>query len=69
MAAAKVTVSLDANLALEVMVLSGTTNPQDAVEVVLRDYLQRGQRTEARTGDPDDGRRSDDVVPYQPPQG
>lgn len=69
MAAAKVTVSLDANLALEVMVLSGIRNPQDAVEVILRDYLERGQRTEARTGNPDDGRRSADVAPYQPPQG
>lgn len=69
MAAAKVSVSLDAHLVIEVMVLSGTRNPQDAVEVVLRDYLERSQRTEARTGDPDDGRDLGDVVPYQPPQG
>ena len=48
---AKVTVSLDADLAIEVMLLAGASNPQDAVELVVRDYLARGRRTEARTGD------------------
>ncbi|MEV4443367.1 hypothetical protein AB0K09_31100 [Streptomyces sp. NPDC049577] len=48
---AKVNVSLDADLAIEVMLLSGTTNPQDAVELIVRDYLARGRRTEARTGE------------------
>ncbi|MFI8461531.1 hypothetical protein ACIRST_35925 [Kitasatospora sp. NPDC101447] len=54
---AQVTVTLDANLAIDAMMLSGTKNPQDAVELVLRDYLARGRRTEARTGDPADGNR------------
>ncbi len=62
---AKVTISLDANLAIDVMLLSGTKNPQDAVELIVRDYLERGHRTEARTADPDDGRRVRDL---QPPQ-
>ncbi|HSA48526.1 MAG TPA: hypothetical protein VLH10_00225 [Yinghuangia sp.] len=47
---AKVTISLDANLAIDVMMLSGTSSPQDAVELIVRDYLARGQRTEAHTG-------------------
>lgn len=34
---AKVNVSLDAELVVEAMVLSGVGNPQDAVEVVLRE--------------------------------
>ena len=46
---AKVAISLDAELVVEVMVLSGTNNPQDAVELVVRDYIARGHRTEART--------------------
>ncbi|MFJ7159646.1 hypothetical protein ACIQUQ_32500 [Streptomyces sp. NPDC101118] len=55
---AKVTVSLDADLAIELMLLSGTTNPQDAVELVARDYLARAHRTEARTGDAADAHRT-----------
>ncbi|MGW1196043.1 hypothetical protein ACWD4B_09320 [Streptomyces sp. NPDC002536] len=47
---AKVTISLDSDLAIEVILLSGTRNPQDAVELIVRDYLARGRRTEARTG-------------------
>ncbi|WP_030807824.1 hypothetical protein [Streptomyces sp. NRRL F-2799] len=47
---AKVTISLDADLAIEVMLLAGTRSPQDAVELIVRDYLERGRRTEARTG-------------------
>ncbi len=46
----KVSVSLDASLVVEVMVLSGVRNAQDAVELVVRDYIARGQRTEAVTG-------------------
>ncbi|MEU2183138.1 type II toxin-antitoxin system VapB family antitoxin [Streptomyces thermolilacinus] len=45
---AKVNIALDAELVVEVMVLSGVGNPQDAVELVVRDYIQRGHRTEAR---------------------
>ncbi|MFJ9695336.1 hypothetical protein [Kitasatospora sp. NPDC101183] len=54
---AQVTVTLDANLAIDVMMLSGTRNPQDAVELVLRDYLARGRRTGTRTGEAADGDR------------
>ncbi|MBO1417296.1 hypothetical protein [Streptomyces sp. FH025] len=54
---AQVTVTLDANLAIDAMLLSGTKNPQDAVELVLRDYLARGRRTETRTGDASDDHR------------
>ena len=51
MAKATVTVNLDAELVVEVMVLSGVRNAQDAIEVVVRDYVERGHRTEAVTGD------------------
>ncbi|MYV39111.1 hypothetical protein GT030_09550 [Streptomyces sp. SID1328] len=47
---AKVTISLEADLAIEVMLLAGAKSPQDAVELIVRDYLERGHRTEARTG-------------------
>ncbi|MFG3051541.1 hypothetical protein ACGFZP_11430 [Kitasatospora sp. NPDC048239] len=60
---AQVTVTLDANLAIDAMMLSGTRNPQDAVELVLRDYLARGRRTDSLTGDSEDGRR---VTPERP---
>ncbi|MEU2022198.1 DUF2191 domain-containing protein [Streptomyces sp. NPDC016469] len=45
---AKVAVGIDAELVVEVMVLAGVGNPQDAVELVVRDYIARGHRTEAR---------------------
>ena len=51
MARASVTVNLDAELVVEVMVLSGIRNAQDAIEVVVRDYVEKGHRTEAVTGD------------------
>ncbi|MER8031598.1 hypothetical protein ABTZ78_21835 [Streptomyces bauhiniae] len=54
---AKVTVSLDADLAIEVMLLAGAKSPQDAVELIVRDYLERGRRTEARTGNAADQER------------
>ncbi|MFE3326596.1 hypothetical protein [Streptomyces sp. NPDC059176] len=47
---AKVTISLDSDLAIDAMLLAGTRSPQDAVELIVRDYLARGHRTEARTG-------------------
>jgi Arc/MetJ family transcription regulator len=53
----KVTVSLDADLAIDVMMLSGAGSPQDAVELIVRDYLARSRRTEARTGEADDSGR------------
>lgn len=62
---AKVTVSLDAALVVEVMVLAGVGNPQDAVELVVRDYIQRGHRTEARAEARDDALREVDVKPRE----
>jgi Arc/MetJ family transcription regulator len=53
---ATVKVSLPADLVLDVMVLSDIRSAQDAVEAVLRDYLQRGRRTEAVTGNAAEGR-------------
>ncbi|MFF0300849.1 type II toxin-antitoxin system VapB family antitoxin [Streptomyces sp. NPDC004562] len=60
---AKVTVSLDAELVVEAMVLAGVGSPQDAVELVLRDYVQRGHRTEALVAERDDALRDVDVRP------
>ncbi|MFF9813486.1 type II toxin-antitoxin system VapB family antitoxin [Streptomyces sp. NPDC014006] len=60
---AKVTVSLDAELVVEVMVLAGVGSPQDAVELVVRDYVERGHRTEARTATRDEALREVDVKP------
>jgi hypothetical protein len=36
------------------MLLAGTRSPQDAVELIVRDYLAKGRRTEARTADASD---------------
>ncbi|MEU1177008.1 DUF2191 domain-containing protein [Streptomyces sp. NPDC005820] len=63
---AKVTVSLDAQLVVEVMVLSGVGNPQDAVELVVRDYIERGHRTEARVAARDEALREVDTTPQNP---
>ncbi len=65
-AVAKVNVSLDAELVVEVMVLSGVGSPQDAVEVVVRDYIARGHRTEARTELKDQTLREIDAKPQEP---
>jgi Arc/MetJ family transcription regulator len=62
---AKVTVSLDAELVVEAMVLAGVGNPQDAVELVLRDYIERGHRTEARTVTRDEALREVDIKPRE----
>ncbi|TXR95203.1 DUF2191 domain-containing protein [Streptomyces sp. col6] len=56
---AKVAVSLDAELVVEVMVLAGVGNPQDAVELVVRDYIARGHRTEARVAAREESARDD----------
>jgi Arc/MetJ family transcription regulator len=64
--AAAVRVSLPADLVLDVMVLTGTRSAQDAVEVVLRDYLQRRQRTEAVTGEAGEARRLLEERPRDP---
>ncbi|MFG3007915.1 type II toxin-antitoxin system VapB family antitoxin [Streptomyces calvus] len=63
---AKVNVSLDAELVVEVMVLAGVGSPQDAVEAVVRDYIARGHRTEARTELRDQGLREVDAKPQEP---
>ncbi|KDN86463.1 hypothetical protein [Kitasatospora cheerisanensis] len=54
---AKVTITLEADLALEVMMRLGVSSPQDAVELVVRDFLATGRRTEARTGGSREGER------------
>ncbi|MGX1273217.1 type II toxin-antitoxin system VapB family antitoxin [Streptomyces phaeoluteigriseus] len=58
---AKVNLSLDADLVVEVMVLTGVGSPQDAVELVVRDYIERGHRTEARTATRDEALRTVDI--------
>ncbi|MFI5565791.1 type II toxin-antitoxin system VapB family antitoxin [Streptomyces sp. NPDC051740] len=63
---AKVNISLDAELVVEVMVLAGVGSPQDAIEVVVRDYIARGHRTEARTEPRDQGLREVDAKPQEP---
>ncbi|WP_406466674.1 type II toxin-antitoxin system VapB family antitoxin [Streptomyces hirsutus] len=63
---AKVTVTLDAELVVEVMVLAGVGSPQDAVEVVVRDYIARGHRTEERTELTDRNLRETDAEPQEP---
>ncbi|MFH9549918.1 DUF2191 domain-containing protein [Streptomyces sp. NPDC017435] len=60
---AKVAVSLDAELVVEVMVLTGVGSPQDAVKLVVRDYIERGHRTEARTAVRDEVLREVDAAP------
>ncbi|MGV9276703.1 type II toxin-antitoxin system VapB family antitoxin [Streptomyces griseosporeus] len=62
---AKVTVSLDADLVVEVMVLAGVGSPQDAVELVVRDYIARGHRTEARTAAREEELRTVELKPRE----
>ncbi|MEV5311975.1 type II toxin-antitoxin system VapB family antitoxin [Streptomyces sp. NPDC052610] len=62
---AQVTVSLDAELVVEAMVLAGVGSPQDVVELVLRDYIERGHRTEARTVTRDEALREVDIKPRE----
>ncbi|MFC9266431.1 type II toxin-antitoxin system VapB family antitoxin [Streptomyces zhihengii] len=63
---AKVNISLDAELVVEVMVLAGVASPQDAIEVVVRDYIARGHRTEARVELTDRKLRDIEVKPQEP---
>ncbi|WP_097936171.1 MULTISPECIES: DUF2191 domain-containing protein [unclassified Streptomyces] len=60
---AKVTVGPDAELVVEVMVLAGVGNPQDAVELVVRDYIARGHRTEALVADREGAVRDTETKP------
>ncbi|MCD7443503.1 type II toxin-antitoxin system VapB family antitoxin [Streptomyces lincolnensis] len=62
---AKVSISLDAELVVEVMVLAGVGSPQDAVELVVRDYIARGHRTEARTELKDQKLREVEIKPQE----
>ncbi|MEU3280556.1 DUF2191 domain-containing protein [Streptomyces antibioticus] len=45
------------------MVLSGAGSPQDAVELVVRDYIERGHRTESRTAVRDEALRETEAEP------
>ncbi|MFC1412604.1 DUF2191 domain-containing protein [Streptacidiphilus sp. N1-12] len=63
---AKVNISLDAALVVEVMVLSGVNNPQDAVELLVHDYIARGHRTDARTGSADQQLKDIESRPQRP---
>ncbi|MFD9093563.1 type II toxin-antitoxin system VapB family antitoxin [Streptomyces collinus] len=63
---AKVTVSLDAQLVVEVMVLAGVSSPRDAVELVVRDYIARGHRTEARAAAREEAPRETQEWPRDP---
>ncbi|MGW1339236.1 type II toxin-antitoxin system VapB family antitoxin [Streptomyces rubiginosohelvolus] len=60
---AKVTVSLDAELVVEAMVLAGVGNPQDAVELVVRDYIARGHRIEALVAEREGAAREVEIKP------
>ncbi|MGW7308157.1 DUF2191 domain-containing protein [Streptomyces sp. NPDC054835] len=66
---AKVVISLDAGLVVEVMVLAGVGSPQDAVEAVVRDHIARGHRTEARTASRDEPVRTGGLTPPEPERG
>jgi Arc/MetJ family transcription regulator len=63
---AKVNVTIDAELAVEVMVLAGVGSPQDAVELAVRDFVARGHRTETRTGSTEESLRDVDAKPQEP---
>ncbi len=63
---AKVNISLDAELVVEVMVLAGVGSPQDAVEAVVRDYIARGHRTEARAEFKERAVREAEAKPQEP---
>ncbi|MCT4353102.1 type II toxin-antitoxin system VapB family antitoxin [Streptomyces sp. Je 1-79] len=68
---ANINIELDAELVVEVMVLAGINNPRDAVEAVVRDYIARGHRTEARvaTGEAAAPPRAGNPLTPEPPQG
>ncbi|MBT2398921.1 DUF2191 domain-containing protein [Streptomyces sp. ISL-100] len=63
---AKISISLDAELVVEVMVLAGVGSPQDAIEAVVRDYIARGHRTESRTGPRERILRDAEAAPPEP---
>ncbi|MER0246916.1 DUF2191 domain-containing protein [Streptomyces sp. HSW2009] len=63
---AKISISLDAELVVEVMVLAGVGSPQDAIELVVRDYIARGHRPAARGESRDRAARDAEVQPQEP---
>ncbi|MDB1088282.1 type II toxin-antitoxin system VapB family antitoxin [Streptomyces sp. ACA25] len=62
---AKINISLEADLVVEAMVLAGVRTPQDAVELVVRDYIAKSHRTEERIETADRARTD---VEAEPPQ-
>ncbi|MGN6244404.1 MAG: hypothetical protein ACTHQ3_12125 [Motilibacteraceae bacterium] len=46
----RVTVSLDADLVIDLVMVTGAMSAQDAVELAVRDAVARGRRTETVTG-------------------
>ncbi|MFJ9320296.1 DUF2191 domain-containing protein [Streptomyces globisporus] len=60
---AEVTVGLDAELVVEAMVLAGVGTPQDAVELVVRDHIARGHRTEALVAEREGAAREVEIKP------
>ncbi len=63
---ADISLDLDAEPVVELMVLAGVGSPQDAVEAVVRDHITRGHRTEGRTERKDQQLREADVKPQEP---
>lgn len=53
---ARISVSMDADLVIEAMMLAGVSSAQEAVDLAVRDFVQRGSRTEAVTGHAQDER-------------
>jgi Arc/MetJ family transcription regulator len=66
---ARVPVTLDADLVIEVMLLSGIRDAQDAVEAVVRDYVIKRTRTETLTSSTDDDERRSRTRPPDPAPG
>ena len=66
---AKITVPLDADLVIDVMLLTGVRDAHDAVELVVRDYLARAHRTDALTGTAADERARSEAQRRRPEAG
>ncbi|MGN6330158.1 MAG: hypothetical protein ACTHOD_00705 [Motilibacteraceae bacterium] len=54
----RVTVSLDADLVIDLVMVTGAMSAQDAVELAVRDAVARGRRTETITGTSAEERRA-----------
>ena len=66
---AKITVPLDADLVIDVMLLTGVRDAHDAVELVVRDYVARAHRTDALTGTAADERARSEAQRRRPEAG